>query len=266
MKKILSVVLAALMLIGCVAAFSACNNDGDDAKTVILGFDAGYPPFGYKDTASGEYVGFDIEYAKKVFASLGMKLELKPIDWDAKDELLKTGAIDLIWNGFTYEGRENDYEWTDRYFDNSIVVLTKAGVGINAVADLAGKAVAVQSDSSGESALKKKTELVASLKDGKFSTEADYTTAFTKLTAGSYDAIVIDIGVAKHLIGNKTAEYTILAEELSKETYAVGFLKGNTELCKQVNDAMKEVAKDTEFVKGLCTKYGLEYDSFLLGK
>ena len=172
----------------------------------------------------------------------------------------------MIWNGFTYEGREDQYEWTDRYFDNSIVVLVKADAAINAIADLAGKSVAVQSDSSGESALEKKTDLVASLKDGQYATEADYTTAFSKLTAGSYDAIVIDVGVAKHLIGDKTAEYKLLDEELSKETYAVGFLKGNTELCKKVNDAMNEVAKDTDFIKALCTKYELEYDSFLLVK
>ncbi|MBR6727791.1 MAG: transporter substrate-binding domain-containing protein [Clostridia bacterium] len=262
MKKLVSLLLAVLMLGTCLVAFSSCG----ESETVIVGFDAGYPPFGYKDSETGEYVGFDIEYAKKVFESLDMEVEFKPIDWAAKDELLKTGAIDLIWNGFTYEGREDDYEWTDRYFDNSIVVLTKTNAGINAVSDLAGKAVAVQSDSSGESALKKKTDLVASLKDGKYLTEADYTTAFTKLEAGSYDAIVIDIGVAKHLIGSKTAEYKILSEEISKETYAVGFLKGNTELCQQVNEAMNEVAQDTEFIKGLCTKYELEYDSFLLGK
>ncbi len=262
MKRIITLILALLMLCSGVVAFSSCQKK----ETIVLGFDAGYPPFGYKDSATGGYVGFDIEYAKKVFEELGMELELKPIEWAAKDELLKTGAIDLIWNGFTYEGREDGYEWTDRYFDNSIVVLTTANSGINAIADLAGKAVAVQSDSSGESALEKKTELVASLKDGKYSAEADYTTAFNKLAAGSYEALVIDIGVAKHLIGDKTAEYKILEEELSKETYAVGFLKGNTELCQKVNDAMNKVAKDTAFVKGLCEKYELEYDSFLLGK
>lgn len=262
MKKVLTLLLALLMVSTCLVAFSACGG----SKTVIVGFDAGYPPFGYKDTATGEYVGFDIEYAKKVFETLDMEVEFKPIDWAAKDELLKTGAIDLIWNGFTYEGREDSYEWTDRYFDNSIVVLTKTDSGITSVAGLAGKAVAVQSDSSGESALEKKTDLVAGFKDGKYLTEADYTTAFTKLEAGSYDAIVIDIGVAKHLIGAKTAEYTILSEEISKETYAVGFLKGNTELCEKVNNAMNEVAKDIAFIKGLCDKYELEYDSFLLGK
>ena len=70
------------------------------------------------------------DYAKKVCEKLGYELELKPIDWDAKDEMMKTGAIDFIWNGFTYEGRENDYEWTDRYLNNSIVVLTAENVSV----------------------------------------------------------------------------------------------------------------------------------------
>ena len=63
MKRFLTLMLALLMVCSCVVAFASCKKE----ETVILGFDAGYPPFGYKDTASGEYVGFDIEYAKKVF-------------------------------------------------------------------------------------------------------------------------------------------------------------------------------------------------------
>lgn len=263
MKKLLALTLALLLTFTCVAAFSSCKKD--DPKKVILGFDAEYPPFGYLDEATGNYVGFDIDYAKKVCEKLGYELELKPIDWDAKDGLMESGAIDFIWNGFTYEGRENDYEWTDRYLNNSIVVLVPATSGIINLAGLAGKSVAVQSDSSGESALKKETALVATFKGGAYSTEASYTTAFEKLKTGAINAIVVDVGVANYLIANN-AGYYVLSEAISAETYGVGFKKGNTALRDEFNAAMKEVAADTAFIKGLCDTYGVDYNAFLLGK
>ena len=262
MKKILSLLLAVLVLGTCLAVLPSCSETKNE---IILGFDAEYPPFGYLDKATGKYVGFDIEYAQKVCDNLGYTLKLSPIDWDAKDALLQSGAIDMIWNGFTYEGRENGYEWTDRYLNNSIVVLVAEGSGIATLADLAGKTVAVQTDSSGESALAKKTELVASLKDGKYLTEQAYTTAFEKLKTGAIDAIVVDVGVANYLTANN-AGYTILAETVSSETYGVGFLKGNTELCAKINAEMKNVAKDTAFITALCEKYGVDRNAFTLGK
>ena len=261
MKRTIALLLAVLTAFTMLLTLSSCKKE---EETLILGFDAGYPPFGYQDE-NGEYAGFDIEYAKKVCEKLGLKLELKPIDWDAKEELIRTGAIDCIWNGFTYEGREDDYAWTARYLNNSIVVLVKEDSGINSLADLAGKAVSVQSESSGEAALKKETELIATFKDGKYLTEPDYTTAFTKLQAGSFDAIVIDVGVANYLIAGKTG-YKLLDEEISKETYGVGFAKDNTALRDRIETAMKEIAADTAFVKGLCEKYDVDYNAFMLGK
>lgn len=275
MKKILAIALAAVLLLASVAMFASCTNTADPVKEpeqknedqtpktvkVVLGFDADFPPYGYVDDA-GEYVGFDIEYAKKVCGNLGYELTLTPIDWDAKDTLLESGAIDFIWNGFTYEGREDGYEWTERYLNNSIVVLT-TDANIKTLADLAGKAVAVQSDSSGEAALndEKNADLKASF--ASVATEAQYVTACEKLEAGAYDAVIVDFGVAKYL-QSKNSALIIVAEAVAQETYAVGFKKGNTELCKAINDEMVKVGKDETFIKGLCEKYGVDYEAFLL--
>lgn len=266
MKKLLTLLITVVLALGCCFGLTACGNNDDKNydRTVTLGFDAEFPPYGYLDSATGKYVGFDIEYAQKVCDELNYKLILQPIDWNSKDAMLSSGAIDFIWNGFTYEGRENDYTWSDKYLDNSIVVLTTNN-SINSLTDLAGKKVAAQEDSSGEQALEKNTTLTSSFKDGKFYTEVSYVMANEKLTAGTYDAIVVDIGVAKYLQKNNSS-LKILSEAVASETYAVGFLKGNTTLCEIINAKMIEVAKDTTFIQNLCTKYGVSYDSFTLGK
>ena len=256
MKKFIMFLMTAILAVMACVGFTACGG----GKTVVLGFDADFPPYGYEQ--NGEYVGFDIEYAQKVCDNLGYKLKLTPINWDAKDALLESGAIDFIWNGFTYQGRENAYEWTVQYLNNSIVVLT-LDANIQTLADLSGKKVAVQMDSSGEIAINSADN--KTLKDSFLSlgVEEQYVIANEKLVAGEYDAIIVDYGVAKYL-KSQNASLKIVDEALSTETYAVGFKKGNTELCKVINDEMIKVGKDATFITGLCEKYGVDYEAFLL--
>lgn len=259
MKKFLAIVISIITVFGAMG-LTACNKGSDYDGTLVLGFDAGFPPYGYEE--NGEYVGFDIEYARKVCESINYDLKLVPVDWDAKDAQLESGAIDCLWNGFTYEGREDGYEWSAKYLDNSIVVLTNKAE-INTLSDLAGKIVAVQTDSSGEQALESKPELTSTFKNGEAVIVADYNSACSSLIAGAYDAMIIDAGVAKYLQANKSG-LKILTEVISSETYAVGFKKGNVELANKISNAMKEVAKDTAFIQGLCEKYGVDYSAFLL--
>ncbi len=277
MKKLLAFALVAVMLLACLASCAPKTQtifkpEGESKGTLKLGFDAGYPPYGSLDVETNQYVGFDIELAKLVCQKIGYTLELKPIDWNTKDELMKTGEINCIWNGFTINGREELYEWSKPYVDNTIVVLTKADSGINTLADLVGKTISVQLDSSGQSALDAlkedkddavKAGLVASLKDGKYLTCKDYTTGFEELNAGAVNALVIDESVANFLVGDKTG-YKILEEDINSEQYGVGFKKGNTELRDLVQKALDEIAKDGTVLADLAKKYGIDPNVLLL--
>ena len=271
MKKT-ALILALLILLTSVCLASCTKKTqtvfepaGTPAGTLKLGFDASYPPYGYLDTETNQYAGFDIEFAKLVCTKLNLTLELVPIDWNSKDKELNSGNIDCIWNGFTYEGRENDYEWSDRYLDNTIVVMVKADSGISTLADLSGKAVSVQSGSSGESALKNNEALVGTFKNGKYLTCPDYTQGFNELKAGSFEALVIDEAVANYLVSGQS-DYKILTGTVNREQYGVGFKKGNTTLCSKINSTMKEIASDGSTLKQLAEKYGIAPEAILIGK
>ena len=218
-------------------------------KQFIVGFDAEYPPYGYKDD-NGEYVGFDLDLAQEVCARNGWELVKQPIDWDSKDMELNSGSIDCIWNGFTMTGREDDYTWSKPYVDNSIVVVVKEGSGIEKKEDLAGKVVAVQADSSGLAALtdeednEENLKLAASFSD--LQQVADYNTAFMNLEAGAVDAIVVDIGVADYQLESRTG-FVMLDDKIRTEQYAVGFKLGNEELRDQVQSTLDEMLKDGTF-------------------
>lgn len=227
-------------------------------RQFVVGFDAEFPPYGYKDD-SGEYVGFDLDLAQEVCDRLGWTLVKQPIDWDAKDMELDSGAIDCIWNGFTMNGREDDYTWSDPYVDNSQVMVVSENSGINSLSDLAGKTVGVQAASAA-------LDLLQSEEDGGQKELADtfaalqqfpdYNNAFVELQAGSIDAVAMDIGVAKYQLESRGEGYKILDEHLNSEKYAIGFKKGNTELCDKVNEGLQQVLADGTFDK-LAEKYGI---------
>ena len=212
-----------------------------DGGTLIVGFDQDFPPMGFVGD-DGEYTGFDLELAQAVAKRLGLEYKAQPIAWDSKDMELESGNIDCIWNGFTMTGREDDYTWTEPYMANQQVFVVANDSDINSQADLAGKIVEVQADSSAEAALKEAPELTATFKE--LLTTADYNTAFMDLEQGAVDAIAMDVIVAGYQIQQRNADFKILDDSLSEEEYGVGFKKGNTELRDKVQSTLEEMAED----------------------
>jgi len=251
-KKAVAVLVTAVM--GMVSAVSV--QAGIEDKTLIVGFDAEYPPYGYMDD-DGEYTGFDLELAQAVCDLEEWELEKKPINWDSKDMELNSGSIDCIWNGFTMNGREDDYTFSDPYVDNSQVIVVAEDSGIDKLTDLAGKTVGVQAASAALDLLQSEEEGgQKELADtfGSLNEFADYNTAFTELQAGALDALAIDIGVAKYQLNSRGEGFKILDETLNTEQYAIGFKKGNDELCDIVNADLQKLADDGT-VAELAEKY-----------
>ena len=260
-KKAVAVVMTAVMALGMVSAVSV--QAGIEDKTLIVGFDAEYPPYGYMDE-NGEYTGFDLELAQAVCDLEGWELEKKPINWDSKDMELNSGSIDCIWNGFTINGREDDYTWSDPYLNNEQVMVVTSDSGIETLADLAGKNVVVQAASAALDALnsednKELTNSFASLTEN-----PDYNTAFMNIDSGAADAVAVDIGVAKYQLAQREeGKYKILDEPIQSEQYGIGFAKGNEELRDTVWAEVMKLYDEGEIDK-LAEQYGVA-DMLCLG-
>ena len=214
--------------------------------TLIVGFDQDFPPMGFVGD-NGEYTGFDLDLAKEVASRLGLEYKAQPIAWDSKDMELESGNIDCIWHGFTITGREDDYTWTTPYMANKQVFVVANDSDIKSQADLAGKVVEVQADSSAEAALKENQDLANTF--GQLLTTPDYNTAFMDLEQGAVDAVAMDVIVAGYQIKQRNADFKILDDSLSEEEYGIGFKKGNTELRDKVQGALEEMAADGTLAK-----------------
>jgi len=274
-KKVMSLVMAGMMVLslaGCnskpaettaaTAASSEAESESEAASaeeaseagtdavtaggTFTVGFDQDFPPMGFIGN-DGEYTGFDLALARETATRLGLDFVPQPIAWDSKDMELDSGNVDCIWNGFTMNGREDNYTWTDAYMNNEQVFVVLADSEIQMVADLTGKVVAVQVDSSAEAALKDDPDLVATF--GTLQTVPDYNTALQDLQMGAVDAVAMDSIVAGFQIEQRGDGFRWLDETLAAEQYGVGFKKGNTELRDQVQKVLEEMAADGTLAK-----------------
>ena len=255
MKKIIALVMALLMM---ATMFAACGADsGSDLEYIqkkgklIVGI-TDYEPMDYKDE-NGEWTGFDAEFARLFAKELGVEAEFFVIgDWNKKVFELDSKNIDCIWNGMTInEELLKTTNCSDPYVVNAQVVVMKAdAVGNYTTADsLKDLKVAVESGSTGEKAAKNAgiTNLIAT---------NDMAKALLEVKAGTADACVIDITMAKTMTGEGT-DYADLAVgiSLTSEEYGVGFRKGS-ELTAMLNAFMDKLIADGT-LPALAQKYDL---------
>ncbi len=265
-----AVALCGSMLVGCGSAAEeteeAVESEYGEGFTLIVGFDAEYPPYGFIDDA-GDYTGFDLDLAAEVAERNGWSVEYVAIDWDTKDAQLESGAINCIWNGFTYEGREDSYAWSDLYMINAQVVVVPVDSAIASIEDLEGCTVMTQADSAALEVLTEEyAELNASLAGGEVQQLGDYNSIFMQLQQGSIDAVACDLSIALYQQAANPDAYVILDTYLSEENYAVGFLKGNDELASIVSATLLEMYADGT-VESICADYedyGLSFENWIL--
>jgi len=256
MKKLLALAACALAAVltvtGCGKKVYHAAESQASGVVFAVGFDADFPPYGFK-APDGSYIGFDLDLAREVCKRNQWRFEARPIAWEAKDMELNSGSIDCIWNGFTINGREKQYEWTLPYVDNSQVVLVLKDSKIKNFNDLAGKIVAAQTDTPVLKALSGKGEKEALGKTfKKLVVTPNYNNAIMELESGSVDAVAMDIGVAKDKM--KSGKFRMLDEIVISEKYGVGFKLGNKALRDIVQKTLIEMAKDGTAAK-ISAKY-----------
>lgn len=255
-KLFTMILLIALMAIGCSnsapAPESAEADVPSDAKaeapegektTYVMGLDDTFAPMGFRDE-KGELVGFDIDLATGVAEKMGVSIKFQPIDWSMKENELIAGNIDFIWNGYTItDERLEKVAFSDTYLNNSQIIVVLSDSGVETKADLAGKNIAVQAESSALDAVNAKPEFVKSINElVEFSTNNE---AFMDLEAGRSNALVVDEVLARfYMKQNGQEKYKVLEEDFGDEGYAVGVRKSDTELLKKLDAALDEMKSD----------------------
>lgn len=209
---------------------------------IVIGLDDNFPPMGFRDDKN-ELVGFDIDLAREAGKRLGVEVEFKPIDWNAKEAELSGKRVDVLWNGLTItEERKKNIAFTAPYMENHQIIVVKGDSPIKTKADMAGKVVGVQDGSSAVEAIEKDTATAASFKELK--KYGDNVTALLDLTTGRVDAVVLDEVVGRYYTAKKPGEYAVLEDNFGTEEYGVGLRQEDTELHARIDQALAEMKQD----------------------
>ena len=177
MKRKLALFLAIVAIFTSVLAFAGCgkkdvsNGDGADKSekttksdmayikekgTLVIGMTE-YEPMNYKDKSTGEWTGFDTEFAQAVAAKLGVKAEFIVLsDWEQKFTELDSKSIDCIWNGMTITDEAlKNASVTDAYVKNAQVVVAKKDIAAKykSLDEMKDLAFAVEGGSAGNKAV-----------------------------------------------------------------------------------------------------------------
>lgn len=225
---------------------TGCSGESEKAperKTFVAGVNNMFPPMGYKN-AAGERVGYDIDLIKEATARLGYELQLYPIvDWDRKEELLRSGEIDCIWAGFTITPeRAERILFTPPYLENCQRFLVMADRDYDSVEDLAGKKIGLESESSGEKELKKNAALFALFPDINYYTGTK--DAIAALEAGVIEGFVVDSVFAADCIVHQKKPFKMLSGVIAEEQYGIGFRPEDVALRDAVWEMLQRMQTD----------------------
>ena len=242
--------MSALLLTGCGGGDKAAApaKDGDKGK-IVVGLDDNFPPMGFKDEKN-EIVGFDVDLAKEAAKRLGREVEFKAIDWSSKEAELKSGRVQILWNGLDItEKRKENMLFSNPYMDNRQIIFVKKGTtSVTDEKSLAGKTVGTQSAGTAEEYIDATPFYKNDVKEVK--KYPDYVAAFMDLENGRLDAVIGDEIVGRYYMSKHPEELEALDVVVGPTSeFGIAFAKDNTALRDEVQKVLDEMKKDGTIAK-----------------
>ena len=264
LRKI-AVVSAAAMAF--MTTLCGCGSKPSESESslpeLVIGSDY-YSPFVFHND-KGEFAGIDVELATEVCRQLGYKATFKIINWAEKNTLLENGEVDCLWGCFTLTGREDDYSWTLPYMNSRQVVAVFDDSGINKIADLEGKSVAVQATTKPDEFFSGgggENSRIPKLKALNCFPSMAYT--FAAINGGYVDAIAGHEEAIIEYMKTSSVSLRILDEPLLEVQIGVAFLKGtNADMIEKINKNFL-ILRNNGYISKLYSSYGLNPESYLV--
>ena len=234
-----------------------------EGKTVVIGCDAEYAPYTYKDT-DGEIVGIDVDFAQAAFGRLGYDVQFREIVWEDKKKALASGEIDCLWSCFTMTGRAEEYTWAGPYLYSRQVAMVRADSDYTELSQLNGRRAAVQTSTTAEKALLRHENANVPVVE-QVLCFATINEAAAALRKDYVDLVVAHESVIHNMVVNSPDIYREIDQSLYVNELGVAFEKGtHEELAAQLQKAIDDLRADGT-AREIVEKYGLNAEKSLGG-
>ena len=251
MKAAIVLVLAAMLAIPLVAGCGGVSGQTLKPGKLTMGSDTSYPPF--ESMEGSKPVGFDVELAQAIAKKLGLTLDVISTAWDGIIPGLKTKKYDIIMSAMTITAdRKKQINFSDPYIDSDQSIAVANNSTIKGQADLKGKVVGVQIDTTGQFKAEEIQKAGGIKEIQKFDT---ILVAFEALEQGKVDAIINDYPVNMYVSG-KRGKTKVITKIKTNEQYGIGVRKDNTALLNSINGALKTIRDDGSYTAIYKTWFG----------
>lgn len=265
MKKLISLTLALIMVLG---LFAACGNNADENKgtqastqgtseptqateekaayttvtegKLTMATNAYFPPYEFYD--GDKIVGIDAEIAEAIAKELGLELEIKDMQFDSIITSVKEGGADFGLAGMTIsEDRLKEVDFSISYASGVQVVIVKEGSPIKTVDDLFAEGATykagVQLGTTGDQYAS------GDLGEDRVTQYTNGNEAVVALLGGDIDCVIIDNEPAKAFVANNEG-LVILDTTYADEDYAACIKQENDALREAIDAAIKKLTED----------------------
>jgi polar amino acid transport system substrate-binding protein len=257
MKRIFALIMTLVLMATAVMGLSSCGNKTDveaikDKGKIVVGVTV-YKPMDYQDE-NKKWIGFDAEMAEKFAEQLGVDVEFVVIDWEQKVTELKSGNIDLIWNGMTATAElDAEMDFSVSYAENrQVAVIKKSNAAqFNSVDTVKTAKIAVEKSSAGDTVA---TETLGASTVARVTAQND---ALLEVKSGQSEVAIIDYTMAYSVVGKGDYEDLMIVDvnavSFEREVFAVGARTGS-DLVAELNKLFKAAYADGT-MKALAEKY-----------
>lgn len=273
MKKFLGIILSVLMTIVCSVSLFGCNKleiNAVESATydankdqLVVATNAAFAPFEYK--MGNKFAGIDMEIAKGFADFLGVELVIMDMEFDAVVTSVGKNGVDIGMAALTVnETRKQSVNFTDTYYNASQVVIVKdsdtsldgkaTAAEIDAVLNVAGKKIGVQSGTTGEFYVKGDADWgFDGLTNAECKPYSNAALAVQDLKNGNLDYVVVDEAPAKNIV-KSVGGVKVINVALTEEEYAFGVDKAQPELLAKANEYLKKIKENGTYEK-IAQKY-----------
>ena len=230
-SKLKKLIVGGCMLVMAASLVGGCGSSNQPTSNkLVVGTNATFVPFEFKDEKSQDYTGFDIELIRAIGKRINKDVELKNVAFDALIPALNTHDIDVAASGMTItKARSEKVLFSSPYYENALAVVYKDGTAVNSLDDLKGKKIAAQ--------------LGTTVKEFDHSNEA-----LLELQNSGVDATVIDLPVAQYYSTKHPDQHIkFMAYPNTKEYLGLAINKDNKALQEEINKAIADMKADGEF-------------------
>lgn len=209
------------------------------AGEVKVGCEAAYVPFTYRDN-SGKIVGFDVEFATRMFEPIGVKPVFIDTQWSGVIPALYAGRFDMVPTMSYTKERLERVLFSLPYADASQALLVRAADkgNIKTIADMSGKVLGIKLGSPGETLKTRleaqlKAERGAGFKDVK--TYDDHPAAYLALAQGSVDGVLNTVPTLAVVMRDKPGAFAMVTNVGGNNWHGYAFRKEDTEIADFMN-------------------------------